>query len=71
MARRAGRRGGIIKLYPPLLAREQLPANNQPHFMKGGRGGEERERKKMRRGKRERQGGQRKGMGGRIGGKKG
>ena len=64
MARRAGRRGGIIKLYPPPLASQQLPANHQPHFMKGGRGGEGRERKERRRGKRERQGGQRKGRGG-------
>lgn len=40
MARRAGRRGGIIKLYPPPLASQLLPANQQPHFMKGGRGGE-------------------------------
>ena len=64
MARRAGRRGGIIKLYPPLLASQQPPANHQPHFMKGGRGGKGRERKEKRRGKREKQGGQRKGMGG-------
>lgn len=66
MARRAGRRGGIIKLYPPPLPSQQLPANHQPHFMKGGRGGEGRERKERRRGKIERQGGQRKGRGGRI-----
>lgn len=50
MARRAGRREGIIKLYPPPLASQLLPANQQPHFMKGGRGGEGRGR----------QGGQRK-----------
>lgn len=66
MARRAGRRGGIIKLYPPPLPSQQLPANHQPHFMKGGRGGEGRERKERRRGKRERQRGQRKGRGGTI-----
>ena len=64
MARRAGRRGGIIKLYPPLLASQQPPANHQPHFMKGGRGGKGRERKEKRRGKGEKQGGQRKGRGG-------
>lgn len=46
MARRAGRRGGIIKLYPPLLASQQLPANHQPHFMKGGRGGKGRTERK-------------------------
>lgn len=46
MARRSGRRGGIIKLYPPPLASQQPAANHQPHFMKGGRGGERRERNK-------------------------
>lgn len=73
MARRARRRGGIIKLYPPPLASQQLPANHQPHFMKGERGGEGSEERIGGEG-RERREGQRKGRRGRIkdskGGKK-
>lgn len=39
---------GIIKLYPPPLASQQLPANHRLHYMKRGRGGERRERGKGR-----------------------